>query len=449
MGRMELSEEKLGLAFGYGLPLAPGTKRDPTEIAAALRGPDLAALHWPLPGMAEIAPLVAHQQAVQKDVKAGLATKAEADAAKLALGALPLIGFRHTFARAIDTAEPFRERLIAFFADHFTAATPGYLPFALVEDAIRPNIGRGFADMLGAVTQHPAMLIYLDQRASVGPNSPIGRKQGRGLNENLARELMELHTLGVEGGYTQGDVRELAKLMTGLTVARDTSALYEPRWAEPGAEKVLGKTYSEEGREGLSEVLRDLAAHPATAAHIARKLAVHFLADRPDPAAIAAIQRAFIASNGDIPSVALAVLTAGAGDSLPKKLRQPFEFICAACRALGISGAEIVAMKAGEMKRDILGACAEMGQRLHAPPGPDGWPEAAEDWVTPPRLAARIDWAMRMPARLVGDLPDPEHFAVAALGAQATTALRLAVARAESRPVGVGIVLASPEFNRR
>jgi uncharacterized protein (DUF1800 family) len=226
--------------------------------------------------------------------------------------------------------------------------------------------------------------------------------------------------------------------------------VFDPRRVEPGAEAVMGKNYGSDKLNAINKVLRDLALHPKTAAHIARKLAVHFLDDTPDPAVIKAMRLAFVQSKGDIPTVVLALLShpsAQAEGAL--KIRQPFDFIVSSCRALGVQGAQIQTLKAGDFKRGFLHQMEMMGQKLKASPGPDGWPEEAEVWVTPPRLAARIDWAMSMPQRLTKEMPEPVALAMAALASHATPTLLTAVARAESRRDGVGIVLSSPEFNRR
>lgn len=456
MGRpMGLTDEHLAIRFGFGLPLPRSAPRSPAEIAAALRGSDRAAADWPLTSLAQYSEMIQALQAIKARAKTGADVKAEEDAAQAKVVALANLGHRTGLARAIDSAEPFRERLITFFADHFTANARGgisgiYMPFALVEEAIRPTIGKTFTAMLKAVTLHPAMLIFLDQQSSIGPNSAMGLRQGKGLNENLARELMELHTLGVDGGYSQDDVRQLAELLTGLTVEADMTTGFEPRRVEPGAETVLGQSYDSDKIGAIGRVLHDLALHPATAAHIARKLAVHFLSDTPDPAVIEAMRAAFVASEGDIPSVVQALLShPAASAAVAEKLRQPFDFIVAAARGLSVSGQQIQDMEAGLFKRGIMVPMEEMGQRMKYSPGPDGWPEQAEAWVTPPRLAARIDWAMSMPQRLVTELPEPVAFAAFVLGSHASQTLLTAASRAESRRDGVGIVLSSPEFNRR
>ncbi|HEX9857469.1 MAG TPA: DUF1800 family protein, partial [Paracoccaceae bacterium] len=271
------------IRFGYGLPLADDMAADP---AALLAGPDLAAREWPGVGLAEALPLYRVATAARRQVPQG--GVAEQKAYRAALRAVRLQGraaARVTLARAVGSPDGFRERLVQFWADHFTAVErfrqDVALPPALVEDAIRPHVARRFGDMLKAAVLHPAMLMYLDQAQSIGPASPVGQRRGRGLNENLARELIELHTLGVGAAYSQADVTEMAELLTGLRFDPGFGTDFEPRWAEPGPERVLGRVYAGPGAAPVLEALDDLAVRPETARHIARKLAVHFVADQP------------------------------------------------------------------------------------------------------------------------------------------------------------------------
>jgi uncharacterized protein (DUF1800 family) len=346
---------------------------------------------------------------------------------------------------------------VLFWADHFSvAARDGAgreLPGAMMQDAIRPNLTGRFADLLIAVETHPAMLIYLDQIRSFGPTSPVGLRRGRGLNENLARELLELHTLGVEAGYSQTDVRELAELLTGMAVHPDGSLRFVRNRAEPGAETVLGVSYPENPADGMVPVraaLADLAVRPETARHLARKLAVHFVSDTPDPALVAALEAAWIGTGGDLMAVYAALLEhPAAWAPAAEKARPPVEFVIASLRALGLDGRAIAALDDRRLRRAVLAPMEAMGQPWQAPRGPDGWPEAAQDWITPQGLAARIRWAMEAPAQLVAALPDPRALLVRALEDAASGQLVWAVSGAENRAEGVGLVLASPEFNRR
>ncbi|MFT7596596.1 MAG: hypothetical protein ACI8R4_003932, partial [Paracoccaceae bacterium] len=209
-----------------------------------------------------------------------------------------------------------QERLAAFWADHFTAVGKNaVLKFATapyIDEAIRPHMTGRFADLLIATTTHPLMLHFLDQNVSVGPDSPVANKGKRlkGLNENLAREVMELHTLGVGGPYTQDDVRQLAELFTGLSFDLKSGFSFRAGKAEPGAETVIGHSYGGDkpALEPVLDALRDLAVHPATARHIARKLAVHFVSDTPDPGLVDHLTGRFSDTGGDLMAVYAALL---------------------------------------------------------------------------------------------------------------------------------------------
>lgn len=365
-------------------------------------------------------------------------------------------GAQMTLARAVGAEIGFRERLQQFWSDHF-ATQPGGVERGLmqqvyVEEAIRPHLAGRFADMLKAAATHPMMLVYLDQTASVGPNSKSGRKGG-GLNENLARETLELHTLGVGGSYGQADVRQLALLLTGLSWTYRSGWQFDAAKAEPGAETVLGQAYGGAVPADVSEIyeaLEDLALHPETGRHLARKLAVHFTADEPDPGMVDSMAAAYAASDGALLPVYAAMLDhPAAWDSFGAKARQPFDFLTAALRALGVTGEQVAALEPAGVNNNILTPLRAMGQPFAAPPGPDGWPEAASEWITPQGLAARIEWAMKGPRRWANPLPDPRRLLRAALDDAAGERLTWAVGRAETATEGAGLILASPDFNRR
>ncbi|HXG81346.1 MAG TPA: DUF1800 domain-containing protein, partial [Sphingomicrobium sp.] len=232
---------------------------------------------------------------------------------------------------AVTSPAPFAERLVHFWANHFavSADKPQVIGMAgLLEfEAIRPNLMGRFADMLIAVEQHPAMLMYLDQWQSIGPDSVAAkyvarRGQKRGLNENLAREILELHTLGVDGGYSQADVTELARALTGWTVAglvRGPAARalgggtpgnfqFAELIHQPGERYILGRRYGQPGLNQARSVLLALAAHPSTARHLATKLARHFAGDDPPKAMIDRLAAAYMKSGGDLPAVYRAII---------------------------------------------------------------------------------------------------------------------------------------------
>jgi uncharacterized protein (DUF1800 family) len=293
------------------------------------------------------------------------------------------------------------------------------------------------------------MILYLDQQRSAGPNSAQAG-HGRGLNENLAREVLELHTLGVGGPYTQTDVRELAELMTGLNFNPDRGFVYRPGMAEPGAETVLGVTFSDAAAvDTVHAALDMLARHPATVAHLARKLAVHFVADDPDPGLVAALEQTFLATGGELAAVT-AVLLDHPAAWVPEraKVLPPLDFLGASLRALSIPADALVALPTPDHNRLLARPLQAMGQPWQTPGGPDGWPEAPSDWITPPFMAARIDWAMRAPSALLSTLPDPRDFAARALG-RVPEQVAFAASAAEDRAAGITLTLSSPAFQRR
>ena len=440
--------------FGYGLPQPAGAPQSPTDMLAALAGPDIAARDWPIDGLAVLQPKLAQLREMKGAGRTDPALIPVYDQLLMDIAIATATAERSTIARALDAPDGFRERLVAFWADHFTVVAKtkveSMLPYALVEDAIRPHITGRFSDLLIAVTLHPAMLNYLDQSQSVGPNSFQGKRQVKGLNENLAREVMELHSLGVGAGYGQDDVRQMAELLTGVTYDPRLGTRFEPRRAEPGPETVLGVTYDGAGMDPVRAALGDLGRRPETGAHIARKLAVHFVSDTPDAGLVAALQAAFVATDGDLTAVYTALLQhPAAGTDRAEKIRQPVDFIVASLRALGLGGADLMAMKRNVWRSKILGGMADMGQAWKRPKGPDGWPEDADAWISPQLLATRITWVMQVPAILVPKLPDPVALLQSCLADRASDALIWAVSRAENIREGVGLVLASAEFNRR
>jgi len=323
-----------------------------------------------------------------------------------------------------------------------------------VEEAIRPRINGSFADLLIAATLHPLMLHFLDQAGSVGQDSRAAKrsKKLKGLNENLAREVLELHTLGVDGPYSQTDVRQLAKLFTGLSYSRELKFRFRPGYAEPGAETVLGRTYGGDPAtlEPVRRALRDLATHPATARHIASKLAVHFVSDTPDPALVQHIEGRFIDTGGDLMAVCGALLEhPSAWKPTLSNVKPPTDFIASACRALAPATDQIEALNAVTIRRLFLNPLTLMGQIWNRPNGPDGWAEEDTAWVTPQGISARLHWALNVPQKLRPTLPDPRDFVVNALGSFAPQPVQFAAKAAESKSDAIGLILAAPAFQRR
>ncbi len=350
-------------------------------------------------------------------------------------------------AAAVSDA-PLLERLTHFWSNHFTVS--GMRPLvrsfagAFEREAIRPHVTGRFVDMLLAVEHHPAMLLYLDNAVSIGPDSIAGRRRGKGLNENLGREMLELHTLGVDGGYTQADVEALARILTGWSVARlndpapGTFRFYE-RLHEPGPKTLLGRRYEEAGEQEGIAALGDLAAHPATARHIARQLARHFIADAPPPDAVERIARVFRDSGGDLARVTAAVVREDAAWRTPfAKVRAPGDLVIAAARATGcVPPAPMLA-----------NSLRILDQPPFFAPQPSGWPDDAASWASPEAVLRRAQWC-ELFSRRIAEPPDPRVLVDATLGELASADLVEAVRAAPSRRAGIALVLASPEFQRR
>ena len=446
--------------FGTGLSPVVEPIWDRDEMLTRLAGPDLMAERLPILGFAATTPSITRILDGNRARRMAQG-KAQEDAA---LQALRLINqdqaavMRHntlsTLARAVVTQDGLRERLTLFWADHFTviarAAPYKHLVTPYVADAIRPHVTGRFSEMVKAVVLHPIMLNYLEQSRSIGPNSPQGLKTGRGLNENLGRELLELHLVGIHGGYSQADVTQMAELLTGLTFAPTTGVVYKDAFAEPGAEVVMGRRYGAEADlRTITAALEDLAQRPETASHISRKLAVHFVADDPDPEMVSAMVLAFLDSGGDLLAVTAAMLAHPAAWAPARtKVRQPFHFMASALRALGARADRIMALDQKTFGKQVTQPLRRMGQPWENPVGPDGWPEEAAAWITPQGLAGRITWAMSSPKVFVDELPDPRSFVATAVGDAAPPDLIFAAGAAESLADGVGLVLTSPAFQR-
>jgi uncharacterized protein (DUF1800 family) len=357
-------------------------------------------------------------------------------------------------AVAATTPAPFHERLVWFWSNHFTVSAEKPAVFGIAgafeREAIRPHLNGRFADMLLAAAKHPAMILYLDNNLSVKPGTEPSRFAQRfnlpratGLNENLAREILELHTLGVNGGYTQADVATFARALTGWTVSWvvDPGFTFNAKAHEGGPKTILGKTYADGGMAQGEAVLTDLAAHPSTATHVATKLARHFIADDPPPAAVERIARAFRESGGSLPAVHAALLDCPEAWAEPlPKLKSPNEFVASVLRAIP---------DARDARPGALFlALHEMGQKPFFAPSPQGWPDTASAWAAADGLWKRIEWAGLLAAR-AGSRIDPLVLARDSYGDAVSDATRTAIARAESRQQGLALLLASPEFQRR
>ena len=344
----------------------------------------------------------------------------------------------------LTTDAPFRERLVWFWANHFTVSTKQGGTDATVgpyiREAIRPNVTGPFDAMLLAVMRHPAMLLYLDNSNSFGPNSIIGRNQHRGLNENLARECLELHTLSPASGYTQQDVTAFASILTGWSV--DLQRLYpgflfREAAHEPGSKTLLGRTFPP-GEAGGMAALEFLANHPATHRHVALQLVTHFVADDPPPDAVRTIEGVLRDTGGDLGAASAALVTLEAAWTPLAKMRSPLDYAVATLRALDLPADKQVPLP------PVL---TSLGQPLWTAPLPNGWPDTASDWAAPEAMMRRFDWTYNVAAH-AGDR-DPAALAEATMGPLLRPATLAAMHNAGSRRDAMTLLLTSPEFQRR
>lgn len=354
--------------------------------------------------------------------------------------------------RATITEGGFVERLVVFWSNHFCISASKGEPARMwagsfEREAIRPHVLGKFADMLRAVEQHPAMLFFLDNQQSIGPHSKAGQNGKRGLNENLAREIMELHTLGVGGGYTQADVTSLARIITGWTYVGREGRLGAPgtfafnaNAHEPGPQQLLGKTYEDAGVAQGEAALADIARHPSTAKFIALKLAQHFVADAPPPVLLARLEGVFRKTDGDLKAVAMALLDSSEAWQAPvTKLRTPYEYLIATGRLLA---------RIPEDPGRYFAGLQALGQPLWTPAGPNGFPDSNGAWAVPEGMKLRLDLAAQVSARIPDSL-DPRELLEVVAGEAASTETRQTIARAETRQQALALLLMSPEFQRR
>jgi uncharacterized protein (DUF1800 family) len=368
------------------------------------------------------------------------------------------------------TTRPFAERLVHFWTNHFAVSADKGVVYGLAgtleNEAIRPHVAGRFVDLLTAVEQHPAMLAFLDNQYSAGKDSMAARRASRfaagfdgsdagrpkrqfGINENLAREILELHTLGVNGGYTQADVTSFAQIITGWSIGGGKGRLaggtrgrfyFRDNLHEPGPKVFLGKAYAEDGRRQGEAVLADLARRPETARFIATKLVRHFIADDPPPAAVDRVARAFLKSGGELPQAYAALIEAPESwDTAVRKFKTPEDFVFSTLRALNVSPAQ---------PEEIIRSFDLLGQRQYTPGSPAGWPDTAKSWDGSDALMHRVLWASRVGAKYESGV-EPAELAAATLGSYARPETLTALRRAGSSGQAVALLLMSPEFQRR
>ncbi len=361
---------------------------------------------------------------------------------------------------AAATDKPFRERLVHFWSNHFAVSVDKIVCLGIAgsfeNEAIRPHVTGSFGALLKSAVQHPALILYLDNQASIGPNSRLGTRAQRranqerkiDINENLAREILELHTLGVEGGYSQSDVTEFARALTGWSVGggpgplgsgQPGTFLFRANLHEPGTRTILGDRYGEDGLEQGERVLEALARHPATARHVATKLARHFIADEPPAASVERLTAAWTGSDGNLTAVYRALVSEAVDLQGTAKLKTPWDYVVSTYRGLDILPG---------MPRALLAPFELLGQRIWSPGSPAGWPDAAAAWDGADALLKRIEWADAVGER-VAALRTPLDTAASLLGDTLSARTRTALSQAESGAQAFALLLASPDFMRR
>jgi uncharacterized protein (DUF1800 family) len=445
----ELEEPRAGLVAAPDLPNSAAASRAFFEFrakrqaqqklaqrakeAAAKAGPAGAAAGKPATPDAEAQPAEQDTMQDQPDRPANVGRQLVQNEAKVRIAA------------ALGAKIGFVERLVWFWSNHFCVSTDKSTSMsgAYEREAIRPHVLGRFVDLLTAAESHPAMLFYLDNAVSIGPNSVAGINRGRGINENFAREILELHTLGVRTGYTQDDVIRFANALTGWTFIgtgvpeHGGEFVFFERFHEPGEQVVLGKRYPDTGFAQGSAVLADLARHPATARHIAEKFARHFVADEPPPQLVNRLKVSFSDSDGDLKQLARTlILTEESWTPARTKLKRPGEWHLGALRLTGSPG-RVAPFMAGQTL---------LGEPLWRPPAPNGFSDYAAAWTD--GIAERADIASNFATR-VADRLDPKALIDEGLGPLASPETRDAIGRAGSRAQALALLLMSPEFLRR
>jgi len=456
------------LRFGLGarpndLKEAAGDPRG--WLRAQTRGPVSRAGDTPLASSAEIFAAVLAAREERQEMRR--AATNDSDAVKLELNVLRDAYMPHYRAQVLArarsaalTTQPFAERLVHFWANHFAVSADKGAIYGvagtLENEAIRPHVNGRFIDMLTAVEQHPAMIAFLDNQYSVGTDSEAAQFAARhnakrqfGINENLAREILELHTLGVNGGYSQGDVTSFAQIITGWSIGGGKGRLaggetgrfyFRENMHEPGAKRFMGKTYAQDGQAQGEAVLADLARAGSTARFIATKLARHFIADDPPPAAVERISQAFLRSGGDLPQVYAALIDSpDAWNAEARKFKTPEDFVFSALRAFNVAPSE---------QQEVIRSFELLGQRQYTPGSPAGWGDTAKNWDGADSLMHRVIWATRVAERYDQGI-DPVDLAASSLGSYARPDTLTALRRAATGSQALALLLMSPDFQRR
>ena len=356
------------------------------------------------------------------------------------------------FRYGVETSAPFNERLTRFWSNHFSiSGRPRDINTATAHEreSIRPFINGSFKDLAISAILHPSMLLYLNNDKSIGPNSIhglVGRFRKKGLNENLAREIMELHTVTPQSGYTQADVTEFARALTGWTIASDNqpeeirgTTFFHAQKHEPGSRTVMRKTYFPLGKNQALAIIRNLCSHPETAKNISYKLARHFTADTPPPSLVDKLTETFIKTDGNLNAIYIALIDAPElWHAKAHKVKTPNELLVSTARYMGINPVFPT------WSKDVF---AGFGQSPFSAPTPEGWPDSSKAWMGPDALMKRIEWANKVAQR--NSKLDARDFLREALGPRTSKETIDIIDQAESKQQALSMVLMCPEFQRR
>ena len=486
------------IRFGYGLGSA-STADDAETLIAELEPARRQVPLFPLGGaqqrLADIRNYLQEQKRLNQMKAAGGSDAEPKKALRSQAQALFRKDAMARIAQAVTSPYAFHERLASFWINHFTVGA-GKTPVMLLmvphfeAVAIRPHLSGSFRELVAAASLHPAMLTFLDQAKSVGPNSPVGKRRGsEGPNENFARELMELHTLGVDAGYSQEDVQQLALLLTGLAIDPMTGETrFEQRRAEPGQFTVLGKVYqrSDVPFADARLVFDDLSRDPRTIKHISTQLASHFISEPPPAAVVEAMARRWEDTDGDLTAIYRAMLGEPMSwEAAGSKIKMPLDYVVSSLKALDADEAVLLkastvgpvprqhvmadgdaAMdgmmqpkaqgeprpKGGAKRQPLAGhalrALTDLGQPLWRASNAAGFDDESQSWLSPSQISERIAWARRAIGYL-GAGRDPREFVETTLADFARDDTIRVVGQAPNRQAGLLAALASPEFNRR
>ena len=464
-----MSIESAIAANRFGLGARPGElkklEEDPKAyLLAQLNGPSSQPAYIRrIPPSDKILTNVLHVRKMQRDIKKKTGEETTSDnkynyASTVRAYYMDQVSAR--FRNAVETDYPFHERLVYFWSNHFAVSADkqpiSALAGAYENEVIRPNLGGKFIDLLLAAEKHPAMILYLDNERSMGPNSMLAKtgrrrraKKSADINENLAREILELHTLGVSGGYDQSDVTAFAHALTGWSVGSDQGRfrqgvpgafVFRENIHEPGPQMIMGQKYPQQGMAQGEAILRELAVHPSTAHFIATKLVRHFVADEPPEKMVKRVAKVFLKSAGDLPEVHAALVNSKEAWKTPlSKYKTPQDLVISTYRAFDF---------VPDKTRLVVAALEQMGQMPYRPGSPAGWPDASDHWGGADSLYKRIEWSNAV-ARQAGSRIKPMELGEMILGANFGDHTRTAVSRAESAVQGTTLLLASPDFQRR